>query len=46
MLLKEGKDYLGAETMFRQAYANDKNDLFIQRQLAAVIALALIHQPR
>ncbi|MEN8240319.1 MAG: tetratricopeptide repeat protein [Chloroflexota bacterium] len=46
MLLKEGKDYLGAETMFRQAYAHDKNDLFIQRQLAAVIALALIHQPR
>jgi superkiller protein 3 len=46
LLLKEAKDYLGAETMFRQAYAHDSNDLFIQRQLAAVIALALIHQPK
>jgi tetratricopeptide (TPR) repeat protein len=45
LLLKESKDYVGAEAMFRQAYALDSNDIFTQRQLATVIALALIHQP-
>lgn len=45
LLLKESKDYVAAEAMFRQAYAIDSDDIFIQRQLATVIALALIHQP-
>jgi protein O-GlcNAc transferase len=45
LLLKESKDYAAAEAMFRQAYALDSKDISIQRQLATVIALALIHQP-
>ncbi len=44
LLLKDGKDYVGSETMLRKASALAPKDVFIQRQLAAVIALAIIHQ--
>ena len=44
ILLKEGKDYLGAEAMLKKASALDPDDVNIKRQLAAVIAMAIIHQ--
>lgn len=44
LLLKDGKDYPGSESMLRKASALAPKDVFIQRQLAAVIALAIIHQ--
>jgi tetratricopeptide (TPR) repeat protein len=44
LLLKDGKDYTGSENMLRKASALAPEDVFIQRQLAAVIALAIIHQ--
>lgn len=44
LLLKDGKDYTGSESMLRKASALAPKDVFIQRQLAAVIALAIIHQ--
>ena len=44
LLLKDGKDYQGSESMLRKASALAPKDIFIQRQLAAVIALAIIHQ--
>ncbi|MBN1666358.1 MAG: tetratricopeptide repeat protein, partial [Anaerolineales bacterium] len=44
--LKESKDYVGAEAMLRKAAALVPKDLNIQRQLGAVIALKLVHQPQ
>jgi Flp pilus assembly protein TadD len=44
--LKESKDYIGAEAMLRKAAALAPKDLNIQRQLGAVIALKLVHQPQ
>jgi tetratricopeptide (TPR) repeat protein len=44
LLLKDGKDYSGAEAFFRKASCIAPNDIFIQRQLATVIALAIIHK--
>ena len=44
LLLKDGKDYSSSESMLRKASALAPKDVFIQRQLAAVIALAIIHQ--
>ena len=44
LLLKDGKDYTASESMLRKASALAPKDVFIQRQLAAVIALAIIHQ--
>ncbi len=46
MALKESKDYKSSETMLRRAVSLAPNDLSIRRQLAAVVALNLIHNPR
>jgi tetratricopeptide (TPR) repeat protein len=40
---KQCKDYLNAEKMFRQAAKLSPDDLTIQRQLGAVVALNLVH---
>jgi tetratricopeptide (TPR) repeat protein len=44
--LKESKDYVGAEVMLRRASELSPNDLAIHRQLAAVVALNLVHNRR
>ena len=44
IMLKEGKDYLGAEAMLKKAASLAPEDVNIKRQLAAVIAMAIIHQ--
>jgi tetratricopeptide (TPR) repeat protein len=46
LLLREGKDYLAAESMLRRAAELAPEDLVIHRQLAAVIALNLVHNRR
>jgi tetratricopeptide (TPR) repeat protein len=43
LILRENKDYVGAETMLRRAARLAPNDLNIQRQLGAVVALNLVH---
>ena len=43
LLLKETKDYLGAEKMLRKAAKLAPNELPIQRQLGALVALNLVH---
>lgn len=44
VLLKEAKDYRGAEAMLRSASAIDPRNLAVQRQLGAVLALNLVHR--
>jgi tetratricopeptide (TPR) repeat protein len=46
LALKEGKDYIEAESMLRRAADLAPNDPTIRRQLAAVIAINLVHNPR
>ncbi len=46
LALKESKDYKSSETMLRRAVDLAPHDLAIRRQLAAVVALNLIHNPR
>jgi tetratricopeptide (TPR) repeat protein len=46
LALKEGKDYLEAEAMLRRAADLAPNDTMIRRQLAGVIAINLVHNPR
>jgi tetratricopeptide (TPR) repeat protein len=46
LALKESKDYKLSETMLRRAVSLAPNDLNIRRQLAAVVALNLVHNPR
>jgi tetratricopeptide (TPR) repeat protein len=46
LALKESKDYKSSETMLRRAVSLAPNDLSIRRQLAAVVALNLVHNPR
>jgi tetratricopeptide (TPR) repeat protein len=46
LALKDGKDYLEAESMLRRAADLEPNDPIIRRQLAAVIAINLVHNPR
>ncbi len=46
LALKESKDYKLSETMLRRAVSLAPNDITIRRQLAAVVALNLIHNPR
>jgi tetratricopeptide (TPR) repeat protein len=46
LALKEGKDYIEAESMLRRAADLAPNDPAIRRQLAAVIAINLVHNPR
>lgn len=44
LLLKDGKDYPAAEAFLRKAASLDPKDIAIQRQLATVVALAIIHR--
>jgi tetratricopeptide (TPR) repeat protein len=46
LALKDGKDYLESESMLRRAADLAPNDPTIRRQLAAVIAINLVHNPR
>lgn len=46
MTLKETKDYPNAERMLRKAAHLTPEDVSIQRQLAAIIALNLVHNPK
>jgi len=46
ILLKDCKDYVGAEAMLRRAATLAPKDLNIRRQLGAVIALNIVHQPQ
>jgi tetratricopeptide (TPR) repeat protein len=41
-ILKDGKDYLGAEQMIRKAQEIDPDNLVIRRQLGAIIALNMV----
>ena len=43
LMLRDGKDYLSAETMLRKATELAPDDVNIRRQLGAVITLNLIH---
>jgi tetratricopeptide (TPR) repeat protein len=46
LLLKEMKDYAGAEEMLRWAMELDPNNLTYRRQWGAIAAMNLIHAPR
>ena len=46
LAFKESKDYKSSESMLRRAVSLAPNDLNIRRQLAAVVALNLVHNPR
>jgi len=46
LAFKESKDYKSSETMLRRAVNLAPHDLNIRRQLAAVVALNLVHNPR
>jgi tetratricopeptide (TPR) repeat protein len=46
LLLKEMKDYAGAEEMMRWAMELDPNNLTYRRQWGAIAAMNLIHAPR
>ncbi len=46
LVLKECRDYQGAENMLRRAAELAPQDRFIHRQLAALIALNLVHNPQ
>jgi tetratricopeptide (TPR) repeat protein len=43
LLLKEGRDYQGAEDMLRRAAHLARNDVNIHRQLGALVAINLVH---
>jgi tetratricopeptide (TPR) repeat protein len=45
LALKESKDYKSSETMLRRAVSLAPNDVNMRRQLAAVVALNLVHNP-
>jgi tetratricopeptide (TPR) repeat protein len=45
LALKESKDYLAAESMLRRAVELAPENVVIRRQLAAVVALNLVHNP-
>lgn len=44
--LKDAKDYANAESMLRKAARLNPENVSIQRQLAAMIAMNLVHNPR
>ena len=46
LALKDGRDYEGAERMLRQAANLAPDDVSIHRQLAALVALNLVHNRR
>ncbi|HBA92656.1 MAG TPA: hypothetical protein DCZ08_13240 [Anaerolineaceae bacterium] len=43
LILRDGKDYLAAETMLRRAADLAPTDVNIRRQLGAIVALNLVH---
>ena len=43
MIMKDSKDYRGAENMLRKAAEFSKDDVNILRQLGAIIAINLVH---
>ena len=45
-MLKESRDYLGAESMLRRAADLAPDDVTIHRQLGALVALNLVHNRR
>lgn len=46
MSLKDGKDYMGAQSMLKRASELAPGEVQIRKQLAAVAALALVHNPQ
>ena len=46
LTLKETKDYTNAEMMLRKASQLKPKDISIQRQLAAIVTLNLVHNPQ
>ncbi|WP_299028749.1 tetratricopeptide repeat protein [uncultured Thermanaerothrix sp.] len=46
LALRDGKDYLAAESMLRRAAQLAPDNLAIKRQLGALVALNLVHQPQ
>jgi tetratricopeptide (TPR) repeat protein len=46
LALKDCKDYVMAETMLRRAAEVAPDDLNVRRQLAAIIAINLVHNPQ
>jgi tetratricopeptide (TPR) repeat protein len=46
LALKEGKDYRRSEVMLRQAAHLAPDDVMVRRQLAQVVALNVVHNPR
>ncbi len=46
LALKEGKDYRRSEIMLRQAAILAPDDVLVRRQLAQVVALNVVHNPR
>ena len=46
LTLKEGKDYRRSEVMLRQAAHLAPDDVLVRRQLAQVVALNVVHNPR
>jgi tetratricopeptide (TPR) repeat protein len=46
LVLKEIKDYAGAEKMFKHAVDISPNDLNSRKQLGAIMALNLVHNPQ
>jgi tetratricopeptide (TPR) repeat protein len=46
LALKEGKDYRRSEMMLRQAAHLAPDDVLVRRQLAQVVALNVVHNPR
>ena len=46
LTLKETKDFANAERMLRKASQLNPNDISVQRQLAAIVTLNLVHNPQ
>ena len=46
LALKEGKDYKRSEIMLRQAARLAPDDVIVRRQLAQVVAINVVHNPR
>ena len=46
LALKEGKDYKRSEMMLRQAAHLAPDDVIVRRQLAQVVAINVVHNPR
>jgi hypothetical protein len=46
VILREQKDYMGAEEMMRRASELAPGDVNIRRQLGAIVALNLVHNPK